>query len=313
MRGAVRGAMRVGGAAVALLAAAGCDALFGVEPGADAAGRDGAAVVDAVVVDAGIDAMDDDRDGVDDTVDNCPGEPNTDQHDEDADQRGDACDLCPHVYVDGLDFDSDGDGVGSVCDPDDDIPHRWEVFTPFTPAFLPVSCSGSPANEGWACYDAAAGTLMADDDALRVDAGRNVQLRRGGGPSTSARVMGLFRAPVVPTTTSHLRLAQHFSTNGDLVPEGYVMCSVDWEPTGYQGKLEVHFYSGAATSTSLPTLSAWTAVEMVLDVDANGARCSLGGSTAQLTAASGMMVGPAMAWVRGVEASLAYFGVVVRP
>ncbi len=293
MRGAVRGAMRVGGAAVALLAAAGCDALFGVEPGADAAGRDGAAVVDAVVVDDG--------EGVGHAY--CI----------DGTKRGDACDLFPHVYVDGLDFDSDGDGVGSVCDPDDDIPHRWEVFTPFSPAFLPVSCSGSPANEGWACYDAAAGTLMADDDALRVDAGRNVQLRWGGGPSTSARVMGLFRAPVVPTTTSHLRLAQHFSTNGDLVPEGYVMCSVDWEPTGYQGKLEVHFYSGAATSTSLSTLSAWTAVEMVLDVDATGARCSLGGSTAQLTAASGMMVGPAMAWVRGVEASLAYFGVVVRP
>jgi hypothetical protein len=74
-----------------------------------------------------------DGDGAPDDTDNCPDTPNTDQLDSDGDGVGDLCD--PDVVdtdgdgvVDGLDncpdtpntdqLDSDGDGVGDLCDPD---------------------------------------------------------------------------------------------------------------------------------------------------------------------------------------------------
>ncbi len=58
---------------------------------------------------------DSDGDGVGDSVDNCPDEPNGDQVDTDGDGPGDACDVCPFDDPD----DTDGDGV---CDSDDPCP-----------------------------------------------------------------------------------------------------------------------------------------------------------------------------------------------
>ena len=59
--------------------------------------------------------VDTDGDGIPDQSDNCPTVPNADQRDHDADGRGDACDVCPHIADDGA--DADGDGVGDACDP----------------------------------------------------------------------------------------------------------------------------------------------------------------------------------------------------
>jgi uncharacterized protein (TIGR03382 family) len=72
---------------------------------------------------------DQDKDGVDDLYDNCPGLANGNQVDTDGDDQGDACDdnddndlfpdatdKCPLVVDDGT--DSDGDGIGDACDGD---------------------------------------------------------------------------------------------------------------------------------------------------------------------------------------------------
>ena len=58
---------------------------------------------------------DKDNDGVPDSEDNCPNDPNDDQSDADNDGVGDACDNCPSVSNPSQ-TDTDGDGVGDACD-----------------------------------------------------------------------------------------------------------------------------------------------------------------------------------------------------
>ena len=62
---------------------------------------------------------DEDGDGVDSLIDNCPGTANSAQLDADRDGAGDACDNCPSSPNAGQE-DSDGDGTGNACDPDPD-------------------------------------------------------------------------------------------------------------------------------------------------------------------------------------------------
>lgn len=73
------------------------------------------AEIDAAI-DAPVDAApaDRDHDGIPDSVDKCPDDPDPDQADEDGDGLGDACDPCP---IDPDNSDPDGDGVGGICDP----------------------------------------------------------------------------------------------------------------------------------------------------------------------------------------------------
>jgi hypothetical protein len=58
---------------------------------------------------------DDDGDGVDDTIDNCPAAFNPAQLDSDGDGLGNACDVCVSVSDAGQ-LDADDDGVGDACD-----------------------------------------------------------------------------------------------------------------------------------------------------------------------------------------------------
>src|SRR5207237_7570946 len=72
--------------------------------------------------------QDQDKDGISDSYDNCPGVANPDQKDLDGDRIGDACDMdmdndgvmntldnCPGV-VNPKQEDSDKDGLGDACD-----------------------------------------------------------------------------------------------------------------------------------------------------------------------------------------------------
>ena len=87
---------------LALACVAGCNAAYGL----------GATVIE---LDADIDDIDRDRDGIVNELDNCPDIPNSDQNDIDADGRGDVCDNCP--LQDNHDqADLDHDGVGDACD-----------------------------------------------------------------------------------------------------------------------------------------------------------------------------------------------------
>jgi Thrombospondin type 3 repeat len=80
-------------------------------------------------------AVDTDGDGLFDDRDNCIARANVDQHDEDADGAGDACDPCPHVAATGAAaafIDTDGDGVGDACDPQPAVKaQQWVLFDPF--------------------------------------------------------------------------------------------------------------------------------------------------------------------------------------
>ena len=60
-------------------------------------------------------AVDSDRDGVEDSADNCPQVDNPSQLDADVDGLGNACDNCVRVANAGQE-DEDGDGVGDDCD-----------------------------------------------------------------------------------------------------------------------------------------------------------------------------------------------------
>ena len=62
----------------------------------------------------GVDALDEDEDGIPDSGDNCPATPNPSQDDADGDGAGDACDNCFLVNPDQR--DDDGNGIGDVCD-----------------------------------------------------------------------------------------------------------------------------------------------------------------------------------------------------
>jgi hypothetical protein len=81
-----------------------------------------------------------DIDGVPDDSDNCIETPNRDQHDEDHDDAGDACDPCPHIAEVGAArfADADHDGVGDLCDPQPTIGRQvWVIFDPFTGPPMP--------------------------------------------------------------------------------------------------------------------------------------------------------------------------------
>ncbi|MCH7524947.1 MAG: thrombospondin type 3 repeat-containing protein, partial [Bacteroidetes bacterium] len=96
----------------------------------DPAVNDEGAIIDDFVID-GV-TPDDDGDGIGNTIDNCPNTPNSDQLDTDGDGMGDVCDddddndgildindNCP-LTANADQADDNNDGIGNVCDTDND-------------------------------------------------------------------------------------------------------------------------------------------------------------------------------------------------
>lgn len=105
--------------------------------GADA--TDGAIPIDAI---DGSPLTDTDGDGVFDDTDNCIAVVNPDQHDEDGDHVGDACDACP--FIANAIGDTDGDGVPDACDPHPmNVVDTLVSFAPFSGTTLPAGWIGT--------------------------------------------------------------------------------------------------------------------------------------------------------------------------
>lgn len=131
---------------------------------------------------------DGDRDGIDDTADNCPSVTNPEQADTDLDGFGDACDGCADLATE-RNHDEDGDGRGDDCDacptaPDfgddmdgDSVPNPCDpgagvtapiAFDPFLEVDAPWATTGTP----WqATGDSIApiAQLADDDPGLRAE------------------------------------------------------------------------------------------------------------------------------------------------
>lgn len=121
---------------------------------------------DAPPIDAPVDAaidgspnVDTDNDGVFDATDNCRLVANADQHDEDTDNVGDPCDVCPHVM--GAQTDTDGDKIGDACDPHPgaagDVLVRFEPFT------------GNTLPAGWTIAAGTAANFVVANDMLAIN------------------------------------------------------------------------------------------------------------------------------------------------
>ena len=78
---------------------------------------------------------DEDEDGIQNYLDNCPGTANSNQTDSDGDLVGDVCDNCPSV-ANNDQFDSDGDGDGDGCDSCTDTDNDGYG----NPGFIPNTC-----------------------------------------------------------------------------------------------------------------------------------------------------------------------------
>ncbi len=98
-------------------------ALSPVGPGGDRGdGADGSQ--SRLTIDDGFTDRDDD--GIQDSVDNCPSDPNTNQNDSDGDDVGDVCDNCPDDSNPDQ-RDRDRDGLGDVCDGPPPEPQEYDV------------------------------------------------------------------------------------------------------------------------------------------------------------------------------------------
>jgi hypothetical protein len=232
--------------AIGLLAAGGCNRVFGLLE-VEGTGGD----------DDGTDANEPD-DGI--RPPTC-WSPETIDHDEDMDFIPDGCDTCP-ADPNGAQLDSDGDGVGDECDPHTSSADRIAFFdgfgeTAIASGWTPFQLLGTP-------------TYVIADDALKISAGMNDSLllervepfdraivdlryeRVGALQSCGAWVRILF-----PAMPSDDRVACETNTSG----------------------VSVNYVSGNAGFSSY----AATGMAQLIAIDAGSCAVSIGGTRAQTT------------------------------
>lgn len=119
--------------------------------------------------------FDDDGDGTEEAVDNCPGFRNASQSDIDSDTHGDVCDNCVDVANSGQ-VDTDSDGQGDECDADDDgdgIPDGLDncQFVPNGPSggTCTVGLVGNACLSDTECEDGSPGTCSLNQEDTDMD------------------------------------------------------------------------------------------------------------------------------------------------
>lgn len=217
---------------------------------------------------APLDPDDVDADHVPNAADNCPEKYNPDQHDEDGDGFGDACDVCPATFDDQADFGEAasfgiGDHVGDACDPrptrDGDRLAQLDTFV--------EDSSAEYAGDGW---------RIGADVARAVGPARWEYQRALEGDGLLARI----EVPLLVWLGDGL---VEVSVNGDGVEAGATCTLV--HAIGGPDLLIAREVGGAMAMTEVPeveapfTLGAWRTIDFVRDARL---RCFLGDVTLDL-------------------------------
>ena len=243
--------------AAAAVLAAGCSALYHVDPGPPDDGATGDASHDAQ---ASHDARPVTHLECDPSTGNLPHP----QHDEDGDGIPDAQDNCPTV-MNFDQMDTDNDGVGDRCDPFTGVPNSIVLFEPFDRDFCTVDDMGGWVIDGDRAVARATGTLrsFASVTPVRIVA----ELTLTAKDISSADAVALFGMANASTATC---LA---STSAAL------RCG-----TGSDGCLKATA-ENLSHSTAFPDLLAMTGLEMVDNAGGLDGQCRgrLGGGATEVT------------------------------